>query len=124
MLVTPSSVAAIAKALHNEGVPLDRITVRAVREALGGGSLSTIAEYLRTAKEQLASPGLGLVIGPTVITAFEARLHEVAAMVTRDAKATITKLEQENAELRARLKTVEEQESESETARPKKGPTP
>jgi outer membrane murein-binding lipoprotein Lpp len=107
MLVTPASVASVAKSLHQEGVALDKITVRAVREYLGGGSLSTIAEYLRTAKQSLTNPELGLVVGPGPIAAMEARLHEVAAMVTREARARIAQLEQENAQLREQLKAAE-----------------
>lgn len=108
MLVTQQSVTTVVETLLADGISLDEITVRSVRSVLGGGSLTTIAEHLRRAKQRLFMPGLS--IGKDVIDILEGRLHEVARasaqVAWRDAQDRIAELEQEVAALRAQLKTT------------------
>lgn len=105
MLVTKQSVTQAVMTLLDDGIPLKEITVRSVRAVLGGGSLSTISEYLRQAKQRLFMPHL--TIGKDVIDGLELRVHEIARaayiVATQDAQDTIAALEQEVATLRAQL---------------------
>lgn len=106
MLVTQQSVTQAVKALLSDGIPLNEVTVRGVRTVLGGGSLSTISEYLRRTKQRLFMPNL--TIGKDVIDMLEMRIHDVARaaanIATQDAQDKIAALEQEVATLRAQLR--------------------